>query len=611
MDTWDLSCPDWEARLREGRPLVPDLPLDETSATRAVGIFNKLRLYDVVGTPAMADVAGDWWRAIVRALFGSLDPETGIRRVRGLFCLVPKKNAKTTNTGGLMLTAMLMNRRPAAEMILTGPSQEISDKGFNTVRGMIANDDEGYLQKRFHVANHTKTITDRTNDAMLKVKTFDEDIVTGAVLAGAAIDEIHLLGRKPRAAWIIQQLRGGMVTVPEAFFAMITTQSFDTPAGVFHDELMLARAIRDGRARVDTLPVLYEFTEAQQKDRAFWSNPDNWHLVTPNLDRSIRLPRLVADYEEARLKDEKDVRTWASQHLNIEIGLALHSARWRGADYWESATDATLTDLEELLARSEVVTMGGDGGGLDDLLGLAVMGREKATRRRLLWTHAWCHESVLKLRQEDAPKFRQFEKRGEMTVISELGDDMAEVTDIARQVVGSGLLPEKNAVGVDPAGLGGLVEALTQGGVLQDQIVGISQGWRLSGAIMTAERALADGTLVHGGQALMAYCVGNAKIEPRGSAKLITKQGSGTGKIDPLMAALDALSVMELNPRAVGSIYDDPEACAQAFGEKKPNEEQDDGSWKAAILADPSHPQFAEHKRRFETWQEAQEEIDA
>lgn len=549
---WDLSCPDWEQRLREGRSLVPDLPhIDLPTADRAVKIFDKLKLYDVIGTPPMGEVAGDWWRDIMRAMFGSLDPETGIRRIRGLFCLVPKKNAKTTNAAGLMLTALIMNKRPSAEMLLTGPSQEISDKAFNTIRGMIAND--GVLTKRFHVANHTKTITDRRNDALLKVKTFDEDIVTGAVVTAAAIDEIHLLGRKPRASWIIQQLRGGMVTTPEAMFAMITTQSFEPPAGVFADELKIARAIRDGRVKgVDTLPVLYEFTEAQQKDRTFWENPDNWPLVTPNLNRSIRIPRLVKDYEEAKLKGEKDIRVWASQHLNIEIGLALHSERWRGADHWEAAVDETLTDLPTLLARSEVVVIGGDGGGLDDLLGLAVLGREKGTRRWLLWVHAWCHSSVLELRKSEAPLFQEFKQRGDLTIVEELGDDLEEVTEIVETVVASGKLPKEKAVGVDAAGLGGLLDAILQAGVRQDQVNGISQGWRLSGAIMTAERALADGTMVHAGQKIMNYCVGNAKVEPRGSAKLITKQGSGVGKIDPLMATFDAVSLMSLNPAARG-----------------------------------------------------------
>jgi phage terminase large subunit-like protein len=54
-----------------------------------------------------------------------------------------------------------------------------------------------------------------------------------------------------------------------------------------------------------------------------------------------------------------------------------------GADYWEQAADTTLK-LEELLARSEVVVMGVDGGGLDDLLGVAVLGRNEKTRQWLL-----------------------------------------------------------------------------------------------------------------------------------------------------------------------------------------------------------------------------------
>jgi phage terminase large subunit-like protein len=95
---WDLSCPDWAERLASGRSLVPSLPqLDLVAADRAVRIFNKLKLYDVIDTPTMGEVAGDWWRDILRAIFGSLDA-TGTRRIRGLFCLVPKKNAKTTNT---------------------------------------------------------------------------------------------------------------------------------------------------------------------------------------------------------------------------------------------------------------------------------------------------------------------------------------------------------------------------------------------------------------------------------------------------------------------------------------------------------------------------------
>ena len=56
----------------------------------------------------------------------------------------------------------------------------------------------------------------------------------------------------------------------------------------------------------------------------------------------------------------------------------------------------------------------------------------------------------------------------------------------------------------------------------------------------------------------MAWCVGNARVEPKGNAISITKQASGTGKIDPLMATFNAVALMAMNPeaRVVKSAYE-------------------------------------------------------
>jgi phage terminase large subunit-like protein len=105
------------------------------------------------------------------------------------------------------------------------------------------------------------------------------------------------------------------------------------------------------------------------------------------------------------------------------------------------------------------------------------------------------------------------------------------------------------AVALDPFGVGAIVDALYEIGIAgQDGVVGITQGWKLSGAIKTAERKLADKTLCHCGQALMAWAVGNARVEPLGNAISIAKQASGTAKIDPWMAAFNAIAFMATKP---------------------------------------------------------------
>jgi phage terminase large subunit-like protein len=554
--TWDLSCPDWADRLRAGRSLVPDLPLNQAEGDRAVAVFNRLKLADVPGTPRLGprlpndppeqkgDAAGEWFRDVVRALFGSLTRE---RMIRELFLLVPKKNSKTSYGALLMLTALLLNQRPKAPFIMTAPVQDVADLAFAQAAGAIALDD--VLSAKLHVREHLKTIIHRETRAELQIMTFDPAVLTGQKVAGALIDELHVVAKMSKAANAIRQLRGGMLPFPEAFLAFITTQSEEAPSGVFKAELQKARAIRDGEQEGAMLPVLYEFPrEMQQSKNKQWKDPANWPMVTPNAGRSISIARLVQEMATAEATSEEELRAWASQHLNVEIGLALQSDRWAGADFWESA-EIVLT-LDELLRRCEVAVVGGDGGGLDDLLGQAVVGRERETGKWLAWFHAWAHKIALERRKEIAPRLLDFQREGNLTIVERPGQDVQEFADNVCKVRDAGLLPEKQAIGVDAEGITDIVDELVSPdrGIQIEQIIAVSQGWRLNGAIKTTERKLAGGELLVAASGLMPWCVGNARIEDKGNAISITKQASGKAKIDPLMALFDAVSLMALNP---------------------------------------------------------------
>jgi phage terminase large subunit-like protein len=554
---FDFACPDWPEKLARGETPIADLPLDMAKADRAVGIFNKLRLPDVIGQPELREAAGEWMRDIVRAAFGSMPTSAAgpeVRQVGEIFILVPKKNSKTTSAAAIALTFLLLNKRRNADMLIIGPTQKISEVAFEQARGMIEADPDGFLQKRFHVqGGNIKTIRDRTTNARLMVRTFGMDVLTGVKPIFALIDEIHILGSVPYAADVIRQIRGGMMPFPESLLVMITTQSDHPPEGVFRTELHYARGVRDGKIteRVKTLPVLYEFPEAIQisKDKA-WLNPDLWHMVTPNLDRSITLDALLDGYARAKEDGTGEIIAWATQHLNVEVGLALHSNRWIGADFWQGAKDPLPVTLETIRERCDVAVVGIDGGGADDLLGLSVIGRCRETMAWLAWFHAWAHPTVLERRKEIVPVLRDFEAAGDLTICAWPTQDFEELTQMIGALNDDGLLPAEAAVGLDPAGVAALVDELTLAGIAPAQMVAVGQGYRLSSAIWGMERKLMDGTFRHGGQPMMAWVLGNARAEQKGNAVLITKETAGKAKIDPLMAGFNAFMLMARNPQA-------------------------------------------------------------
>ncbi|MFG0272306.1 terminase large subunit [Pseudomonas sp. zjy_14] len=549
MMAWTTACPDWEQRIVSRQSLIPFKPLFPTEAEEALEVFGALRMVDATGSPLMSETVRDWVNQFVAAIFGAYDPDEGRRLVSEFMLLISKKNGKSTIAAGIMLTALILNWRPSGEFIILAPTKEIADNSYIPIRDMVRADEE--LDALLKVQDHLRTVTHRQTNATLKVVAADSETVSGKKAIGVFVDELWVFGKRANAEAMLREATGGLASRPEGFIIWATTQSDAPPAGVFRQKLLYARKVRDGEI-VDKsfLPVLYEFPKAML-DAGAHRDFSNAYITNPNLGLSVDEPFIERGYAQAQMDGEESFRGFLAKHLNVEIGLALLSDRWAGTDFWEQQASELCRTLDDLIERCEVIDIGVDGGGLDDLLGLAAIGREIGTRRWLTWTHAWAHPSVLERRKSEAPRIRDFAKDGHLTLVERIGDDIEDVAQLVSRVEQAGLLDK---VGLDPAGVGAILDALEAAEIPRDKIDGISQGWRLGGAIKTAERKLAEGTLLHGGQPLMAWCCGNARVEPRGNAILITKQASGSAKIDPLMALFNAVTLMALNPEAKGGM---------------------------------------------------------
>lgn len=548
VSAWSTAVPDWKDRILAGQSLVPKLPLHQAVADKALRIFKRLRVPDIIGNPTLGEVFD--WKVfeLVEVIFGSFDPVTKARALQEFFVMWPKKNGKTLFAAGIMVTAAIMNERPEAELLFIAPTKDVADGAFKAANGMVRLDP--VLLVKFHPQDHLKKLTFLPTRAVLEIKSADGDVVTGSKATYVLIDETHVFSGRAKAAQVFLELRGGLAVREDGFLLQITTQSKERPAGVFKNELDRARAVRDGKLQLPMLAVIYELPIEVAVDDG-WKRRELWPLVNPYLNKAVRVEFLEEQLRTAEEAGADQLALFASQHFNVEIGVALNQDRWSGAIYWEAAGDKSVS-LERILAECEVCTIALDGGGLDDLAALAVVGR-LPDGDWLSWVRVWAQPDVLIVRKAIAPTLRGFVEDGDLVICDEPDQELEEMADICEQVRDAGFLPQAKGVGYDAhGGLKSMKAVLGKRGVVEPLLTFVKQGWALQPAVTNLPRMLKHKTFRHADQPIMAWCVGNAKQVLKGSNYVVEKQAAGSAKIDPLVALFGAAMLMFEDPMASG-----------------------------------------------------------
>lgn len=560
---------------------MPFAPLFPAEAEAALDIFKSLRMVDVAGQPTFGEACEQFVFDLVGAIFGAYDANAGQRLIEEYLLLISKKNGKSTIAAGIMLTALIRNWRHDAALSILAPTQKVAGNSFGPAAAMVRIDPK--LKKLLHVVDNQRMIKHRVTGAELRVIAADTGTVGGSKAGFVLVDELWIFGKQNNAESMLEEGTGGLASRPEGFVIYLTTHSDERPRGVFKDKLDYFRGVRDGT--IDdprSFGMLYEWPEAMRDDEAYL-DPANFYVTNPNLGRSQSvsfIQRKLQQVKEGKGEEgDTSLQIVLAKYLNVEIGQRLARDRWTGASFWPRCAIPVLS-LDDLINRSEVIVGGVDGGGLDDLLGLCLIGREKGSKRWLIWAHAWAWSIVWKRRQDIATQLNEFiaegtltrcempDDDGELVAIGEgddgegdqddLTEDVLGVVDVFKRVRDAGKLPEKDAIGLDPAGVAAIVDELAREGFEDEQLRAIPQGWRLSSVIKGLARKCAARTVRHAGTLLMSWCIGNVKQEPRGASGVAITKQSPSAKIDPVAAMFSAATLMTLNPEAAGGfVYEE------------------------------------------------------
>jgi len=205
---------------------------------------------------------------------------------------------------------------------------------------------------------------------------------------------------------------------------------------------------------------------------------------------------------------------------------------------WNAVASANLT-LGDIFDRCDFVSAGIDGGGIDDLLSVAVIGRHGDTRRLSLVTVTWARGEVL-----SRLGLTGIEDPGALIIPAGV-DEYPRVAELVSEA-------KRRARTFGKAGLScyipeALLDAMEDAGlVIEKDCAGIG---RLSvrAAVSSLRRKVALGQIRHDGSPLLGWSIGTTALHddnnisaPRSAMKT------------PLMAALRAIALVDRNPSRAG-----------------------------------------------------------
>ncbi|WP_370944017.1 terminase large subunit [Amycolatopsis sp. cg5] len=513
---------------------------DPARVDRVLDVFSRLR--HTQGKWAGRPLVPDPWQIayVLAPVFGWVyrnEDGDWVRVTRRVYVDVPRKNGKTTIAGGVATYLTCADHEQGAQVYAVASGRDQARYCFDPVKQLA--------EKSPALSPYVKALQHRIihqpSGSYFAVVSRLADVLHGANVAGAIIDELHI----HKTPDLVEAVETGTGSRAQPLVFTITTADDGRTATIYARRRHYVEQLARGSLR-DT--SMYGVVWAADRDDDPFAE-STWRKANPGYGISPSKAYLENAAKEAR-NSPADLAKFLRLHLGIRTR---QQTRFLDLEAWDR--NASIVDERKLAGR---VAYGGlDLASTSDLCALAWVFPDGQGGHDLLW-RLWCPEGALPaIERRTAGQATVWVERGLLTVTP---GDVADYDYIRAQINTDREAFTVREIAYDPWNSSQLVSDLLGDGA---PLAKMRQGFgSMSSPTKELQRLALEGTaeqprLRHGGNAAIRWQVDNFAVEMDAAGNVKPSKRNSGDKIDGVVALIMALdrAVHYTPPRR--SAYDD------------------------------------------------------
>lgn len=538
-----LPLPDCPPKVQTPSPgEAPGAVFDPARVDRVLRSFHLLR--HTQGKWAGKPLDPDPWQIayIIAPVFGwvrwDVEADGYVRIVRKLYVDVPRRNGKTTLSGGIAVYLMAADGEPGAQVYAAATSEKQARFTFDPIRQIA----ERAPALKGNVKAFTKKITHPASGSYFTVVSSVAEAMHGANVHGGIIDELHV----HKSPDLVETIETGTGSRRQPLVVIITTADDGRQESIYDRKRQYVEQLARGALHdPDTYGVVWG---ADEGDDPFAE--ETMRRANPGFGVSPSAAYLRGAAAEAQ-QSPADLSKYLRLHLGIRTK---QSTRFLRLEDWDA--NAGMVD-EQLLARRDAY------GGLDlastsDLCALCwLFPDDDGGTVDAVWRFWTPEDNLRALDKRTAGAASRWVREGFLVATP---GNVADYDWIKEQIRRDRDAFRVRSLGYDPWNASQLTNDLASE---RAPLVKIRQGFAtMSPVLKEILRLVKQGTpeapvLRHGGHPVVRWCVDNLAVsmDPAGNVKP-DKAASGD-KIDGVSALATAMAEVIARPPKRKSKYAD------------------------------------------------------